>query len=690
MPQNARALTIDVVAFPGFPDSQPVVPIEARIADGPAPLFGDVDRWDLAALGLSPSEKENLAVFHFTDFSGDWNYLARSFLMLLINPMDEKLQASGLYRPERVPKIKSLKHYFYALRKVKDWATTHGRTADLTTWTRSDLDDYYDWTRQHYAKHLLYSSEQLFSLIDQMGPSLPWYFTFALPTTTVRFSSGDIKTRPVEPQDFWSLIHACWTYIDVFAPDILQARKKITEQNERFDNLPHVSNLTELRRLLYEHFQHPDAYFPLHCSNRGPGTQGDINWEGISRLVGFRKKSGTTIINPHLKTRHQIAQDALKRGVPTRYGTIDHEPASVLRQDGTIGPWCPGFDSTYVNFEVTKLRAACFIFISAMSMMRLSEVSGLQAGSLTTYYGAPALKGAVHKHQAATGKPSYWWVSEPVAKAIEIAEAICDGDGLIFRSPKYPDRKMDHRDEIHRFIDWVNQVGPGRGLRKISDPNISAHRLRRTMAIITASQPDGEIALGITLKHNATRALANSVTSGYGAPSIEWERELGLERDSAAAAELISDWSKHRNGHLDVRGPGAHRYHELLDTVETTTTSKALMGDDRMLRGLLRDEASGITLGTLNHCLGDPAKAECLAGVNDEAKKAGPIMAACSPTRCRNSVITDKHLPVWLAEEDELKKLLSDRRLAKIHRHQLEHQLKDIQRVTKPGRNESK
>ncbi|MCT1597580.1 hypothetical protein M3F72_06520, partial [Corynebacterium sanguinis] len=67
-----------------------------------------------------------------------------------------------------------------------------------------------------------------------------------------------------------------------------------------------------------------------------------------------------------------------------------------------------------------------------------------------------------------------------------------------------------------------SKVGPQRGLRPIKDPAISAHRLRRTMAIITASQPDGEIALGISLKHNATRALANSVTSGYGAPSVAW------------------------------------------------------------------------------------------------------------------------------------------------------------------------
>jgi len=583
--------------------------------------------------------------------------------------------------------LKSLRHYFYAIRKIQEWATSRNKTADLTAWVKSDLEDYYDWVRQNYAEHLVYGSEQVFALIDHMGPALPWYFTFEVPKGTTRFPRTEIKTKPIEPQDFWALVHACWTYIDGFAPDILQAQREISAQRQRFDELPVISNPVEFRRRLEKHFRNPAAFIPLHCSNRGPGTQGEINWEGISRILDFRNPHGTSAVSPHMTARYQLVLEALDRGLPTRYGTIKHQPVSIADQNGRSQPWCLGFDSTYVAFEATKLRAACFIFIATMSMMRLSEVSALQSGALTTYYGAPAVKSKVYKHQRGTGLPGYWWVSEPVAKAVNIAEKLAGEQGLLFRSSKYQNRIMDHKEEIQRFIEWVNTVGPQRGLRKIADPNISAHRLRRTMAIITAAQPDGEIALGITLKHNATRALANSVTSGYGAPSVAWERELGREKDSATAAELIADWSKHRQGQLEVRGPGAHQYLQLLESMERKNSLKASRGDERMLRELLRDDASGITLGTLNHCLGDPEKAECLKGLDEQAKQAGPIMAACSPTRCRNSVITNEHLPVWLAEEDELKKLLRDRRMADTHRAQLEHQLKDVQRVTRTSRN---
>ena len=683
MPQHARKLVIDVPVFPGFPDTQPVIPKENRVADGPVPVFGDRDKWDLAALGLSPSQKPNLAVFHFTDYPDDWNYLIRSFLMVLLNPADETLIASGVYRPHTIPKLKTLKHHAVALGKIAQWAITHNKNADLTTWTHHDLDSYYDWALENYSRSLVQNSRQVFTLIVQLGRALPSYLTFDVPALSSTYKTGEIKTRPIEPDDFWSLIHACWTYIDVFAPDILEAGRKIKQQNERFTHLPQIREPVEVRRRLDQYFRSPDAFVPLHCSNRGPGTKGHINWESIARIVDFRLPNKKALVGHRYRLRSQIVYEAIDRGVPTRYGTIDHIPVSVTRTDGSAGPWCLGFDSTFLNFEATKLRAACFIFITALSMMRLSEVSGLECGSLTTYYGAPALKGAVYKHQAPTGKPDYWWVSEPVAQAVAVAEELTGGDGLLFQSVKLAGKQMDHRDEVHRFIEWINKVGPQRGLRPIKDPAISAHRLRRTMAIITASQPDGEIALGISLKHNATRALANSVTSGYGAPSVAWGRALNLERASATAAELISDWSKLHNGQLTLHGPGARRYNQILAAVDEKQTSKAFIGDERMLRELLRDQASGITLGTLNHCLGDPTKAECLRGLDDESKKAGPIMAACSPTRCRNSVITDKHLPVWLAEEDELKKLLRDRRMALSHRHQLEHQLKDIQRVTK-------
>lgn len=680
MSNNAQHLVVETSRFSGFPDNKEVIPMHLRIAQGARPLFGD-DTWDLEALRLSPSQKRNLAVFKFTTIPTRWQYYARHMLMVMLNPADSLLIDARIYLNRSTPKLKTLKSLFSSFRRFARWAEEQRSPVDLEQWDAIGLEKYYAYLKDNFAPSQLYAAEGLFSNLEHISQALPSFFLFPVPANTVRRQT-EILTKPIEPDDFWALLHACWCYIDIFASDMLEAREELRKQQDAFDKLPVVNGYGTVNPLLKEHFESPSAFVPLHASNSGPGTEGDINWEGISLLVPFRKKGSPSIVSPHLPLRHQIVVDAIERGVPLRYGTIDKLPKRITNLDGAEVPWCNGFDKTSVRFEITKLRVACFIFIAALSMMRLSEVAGLRCGSLTTHYGAPAVKAKLYKKQQATGKTAYWWVSEPVAKAIRVAEAIAEHDGLLFRSPKYLTRTMDHADEVRRFVEWVNEIGPSRGFRTITDTAISTHRLRRTMSIITAAQPDGEIALGITLKHNATRALANSVTSGYGAPTPAWESELRLEQQRAKAAELVSQWSKRRDGTLKLGGPAAKTFQELMRRSETPPETAPSSGTARTLRNLLRDPASKITFGTLNHCLGDPTKAKCLEGLEQAAREGGPILSECSPTICRNSVVTSEHLPLWQAEEEELSQLLKDRRMSDVHRKRLEHRLAETRRVT--------
>lgn len=202
------------------------------------------------------------------------------------------------------------------------------------------------------------------------------------------------------------------------------------------------------------------------------------------------------------------------------------------------------------------------------------------------------------------------------------------------------------------------------------------------MAVITANEPDGEIALGITLKHNATRALANATTSGYAAPTPEWAKEFEHHAKEAAAGELVADWARHADGERAARGPGATTFVNGLANVTDRAETTIAIGNERMLRSLLRDEFATIRLGTLNHCLGDPGKALCLEGASAAVKAGGPIPSMCQPATCRNSVIADKHLPIWQQEETDLVDKLKDKKMAPIHRHRLEAQLSDVRRIT--------
>ena len=99
------------------------------------------------------------------------------------------------------------------------------------------------------------------------------------------------------------------------------------------------------------------------------------------------------------------------------------------------------------------------------------------------------------------------------------------------------------------------------------------------MAVITANEPDGEIALGITLKHNAVRALANAPTSGYAAPTLEWAKEFEHHAKEAAAGELVADWARHAQGDHALRGPGATTFANGLDDVTDDFPSPLLFDD---------------------------------------------------------------------------------------------------------------
>lgn len=131
-----------------------------------------------------------------------------------------------------------------------------------------------------------------------------------------------------------------------------------------------------------------------------------------------------------------------------------------------------------------------------------------------------------------------------------------------------------------------------------------------------------------------------------------------------------------------MRGPGTGTFITHDEVAERAETTVAI-GNERMLRNLLRDEFTTIRLGTLNHCLGDPDKSRCLEGATAAVRASGPIPSMCQPSTCRNSVVTDKHLPVWQHEEDELVKKLNDKRMASVHRLRLEAQLAQVRKITR-------
>ncbi|MGV9709568.1 hypothetical protein ACWDTI_02735 [Gordonia sp. NPDC003424] len=672
-------------AWAPFDVDEPVLPDELRVNDGPSPVFGDLPLWDLTAMGLAPNLNAAQAHLRFDVYPSQWVAVAKTLAMAMLQPVHVVVRDAGVYRSNRPYKLKSIRHTLTELRYLADWAATVELGADLSNWTPADCDAYLNArkARSHSAGR---NANDLLRHLNGFGGLLPNGGLSVRVAPWVTEAGGQVKTPAIPPSTFWPLVRACWSYIDIFAPDIIAARDEFVGLDARAPKDRAVgSSPTDVDAALDNWLSSANAFVPLHTYTLGRARKGEINWDGLA-LCTTPHLSSTNFYNKRGRERQSRVHQAIRDGVPTRFGYSSIEPAIVDRPDGTRGSWTIGFDRTTARAEVTQLRNAAYIFVAIMTMMRDSEVQSLGHGATCTYYGAPAVTSTLHKMQTHGGTPRRWWVSEPVIRALQIAEQIAQDDDRLFGTVRKGQNRdlvgFDQYEQIRSFVAWVNDHSPRNGLNRIPTTNLAPHMFRRTMAVITANEPDGEIALGITLKHNAIRALANATTSGYGLPTPDWSKEFETHKKDAAAAELVADWARHAQGKRFARGPGAATFIDNLDEVTDRASTPAAKGDERMLRNLLRDEFATIRLGTLNHCLGDPTKARCLEGMSAAARESGPIPSMCSPATCRNSVITDSHVPIWQQEEADLVTKLKDRRMATIHRERLEAQLADVRRIT--------
>jgi integrase len=675
----------DAVGHPTFVSDEVVIATELRVTEGPEPRFGDLPRWDLSALGLTPNLNAAQAHLRFDVYPDEeWVQIAKTLAMAMLNPIHPVVREAGIYRSNRPYKLKTLRHVLTELKYLAQWAHATGRPADFAPWTEDDCDAYVVFRKTRSASAHRSADDLLRHLNDFRGLMPDGGLRYeARPWRVAR--SGEVKTAVIPPGTFWPLVRACWTYIDTFAPDIIAARDELASLDVHRQQEGRAP-VRDPDAVLDAWLSSTDGYVPLHAYRNGRGRAGDINWKALT-LCTTPPLPVTGFHGPRGADRQDRVRQAIRRGLPTRQGLSKITAVAVERADGTRGPWIRGFDRTNNGIELTQLRNAAYIFVAIMTMMRDSEVQSIASNSIGTHFGAPAITATLHKMQSGGGAARRWWVSEPVVKALEVAEKIAlDGNRLFGAANRSVHRDLkgfDQYEQIRSFISWVNEHAHQNGLEPIPTTPLAPHMFRRTMAVVTANEPDGEIALGITLKHNAIRALANATTSGYGAPTPEWANEFEHQAKEAAAGELVADWARRDRGERNTRGPGAAIFVNALDRVTDRAHTAALLGSDRMLRNLLRDEFSTIRLGTLNHCLGDPSKAACLEGVSDAVKAGGPIPSMCQPSACRNSVITDKHLPIWQREESDLVEKLKDRKMAAVHRERLQAQLVDVRKITR-------
>ncbi|MCX5285582.1 hypothetical protein [Streptomyces sp. NBC_00198] len=156
--------------------------------------------------------------------------------------------------------------------------------------------------------------------------------------------------------------------------------------------------------------------------------------------------------------------------------------------------------------------------------------------ALTEYFGTPAVKSI--KRKLDPDLPTvYWWIIAPVAEAIETAMHLSTHDTLAFAAvpSRFEGDGFTGQTAVSRFIKHVNRHRHATGLAEIPAGKVTPHMFRRTMAMLTRDYPGSEIAVGMQLKHAATRALANRSTQGYMDHDPSWARLLTTAVEDVAS-----------------------------------------------------------------------------------------------------------------------------------------------------------
>jgi len=678
---------VQALASAAFAADEPVLQSHSLISGVPVPVFGDTGRWVLTA---APRPK-NVAAYAWgvtmPDVDEVWNLRGREMAMAMLNPLHRVLEERGIALARRPYEARNVDNSMGTVRGLATWAESQGLSNDLGAWEPATVRAFLSFRKKAVGAstlvHDVYRIRRfvlLHGLLTGGGlPVDPW------PGLTAREVAectwDDIKTKNVSPDVWFALVRAAWTYIHDFAPDILAARDKYKRLAE---GRGHSRGMAErVSRFLAD----PDNRVPVHLS--AASKRGQPNWGQIGLLLGTTVDKANASLLPYREAF--IAAVAEGRGVA---GGLQGDLFQVTRPDGSRGPWTEGLDTRALLNELTALRGACFVFIAAISMMRDSEIRAITRDSLVEYYGTPAVVSRLHKLDPNVPMER-WWIIEPVAVAICVAERLSLHPELIFathkgKSPVPTDfgDAFDSGQTITSFIAHVNKGTAASGL-SIPAGAVAPHQLRKTMSMLTRTEPGWEIALGTQLHHAAKRTLSNRVTLGYAAPDADWAKLLDKTLEDVHFERLSGFYDEYKQGRPIGFGPGAERVTAGFRAVEEAaeqmrSTGQARQGDIRVEYDLLRKARIPIRFGKLNHCTVDdrnPTGAVCRENAEIPVGHTGPLHDMCRPGRCGNAIVTLHHIGIWSAEKGSVERQMASPKIHPDRRASLQMQLDDINDV---------
>ncbi|MGW2696959.1 hypothetical protein [Streptomyces sp. NPDC001296] len=677
-----------------FRGDEPVVQSHPLLPGASSPRFGDnTDCWDFNGVIRRPANQHRTEhrIQLLRGVNPSWYLLSREMAMIWLNPRHPAVLAQGIHLRASPYEVNTVRARLGHLRALSEFGAKQHLPDDITQWAEEDFHRYVD---HHHTPGTFTLSGHItviralhrFRGVLACGgrDKEPWPGQSPHEILDVP-RDAELKTPVVKPETWFPLVRAAWTYIDVFGPDILKALDRWQTLQAGF----HTGPNGEIRRRFEAWLADPASRVPTRPQGHPLGT---INWSQMNALVGrdFRKYNFFEKQTKAGRERRRAVERVAESG-RTQIGLLP-TLAQVERPDGSRGPWNESLQPQQLHFEALALRNACYCLVIALSMMRDSEVREIFKGSVVEYFGTTAVKST--KRKLDPNLPTkHWWIVDPVAKAITTVEQLSQHPELAFASvPGYSsDKLFDSGEALTDFIKRVNGARHVTGLDEIPPQHVTPHMFRRTMAMLTRDFPGSEVAVGMQLKHVATRALANRTTSGYMQKDPSWAQHLDDAITERRFDRLKQLFAADSRGETIGFGPGADRMREAFAAVrqkaeELRVTGQAKRGDIRVEHSLLRRTRFSIRFGKLNHCTmndDDPSGAKCIEDAVVPEGHRGPLLDRCQPSRCANSILGPEHLPIWKAERASLSRLRADTSLPKNRRAHLDAQLHEVNLMIK-------
>ncbi|MBX9978193.1 hypothetical protein [Mycobacterium gordonae] len=669
-----------------FDADEPVIGSHPLLPDARVPQFGNTEAWNLNGVIRRPA---NLAAAAWTLVFSDeltepsWNLLARELSMIMFNPRHPAVTAAGLYLKPAPANPATVLSRLSHLRRLARWGHMNGLPPQLRDWHETDLRRPIRDLRGQLATNTIRNYLTTLKTLHQYGPALtghglrsdPWAGKSARKASHTA-KGAVVSTPAIPPEQWFPLIRSAWTYVHTFAPDILRAQQRYQE-------------LVDKATLVGDHDVRLDRYLadptnpiPVHAeAGHNPGR---VHWSLLTLMIGSDHSRRSNVFRRNMSTGGQRitrVKKAVAQGHPTTTGIID-DLVLVEHSNGTSASWHPGLDPRALGFERCMLRNACYVLVVGLSMMRDSEIHEIAPGSIVDYYGTPAIKSTKRKHDP--GLPiKHWWITAPVAEAVVVAEQLSTRPDRLFPPLLRHHAAVSRSDQmLDAFTAHVNATSARTGLQQIPPGQIRPHMFRRTMAMLTDQFPGSEIALGIQLKHIASRALANHSTQGYANADGSWAGHLESAIEVARFRRLEDLYQEHKAGKPIGYGPGAEQMTQIFDDLQHSVRARA--GDASVERALLRKARISIRFGVLNHCVMDennPAGAACLENAVVPQGHKGPLHDRCRPDRCPNSVIGPEHVPIWASERRNLLTLIATPGVSTCRREALQRELSAVESV---------